>query len=292
MDGFEIQSYNDWLIMFVRKCIKCKNDVFVENSKITLIYCEDCKKERKLFKIEQSKTKYVICSKCNKPKRLKKTVVIEDKHVCKSCIKFENGIIRNCRICEAPVQVYNRKCTIVTCDNCKSKDTSLDTVKRICVKCKNEFMCSTKSRSFKCENCRNIYSKKQKHELKFAKKTHFGYYGVASDGHQWWSLNEQDFEEWLIDKNIKHEPHKRIGDSLKRSDQYLPDFDLYVEIDGLSRENDAEWNGKLSLYKKCNLNVKIVKTFQNHYIDNRYLCFMELDKVFEFLIEQPQLVEI
>jgi len=58
---------------------------------------------------------------------------------------------------------------------------------------------------------------------------------------------------------------------------------LYLEIDGLSREKDYEWYGKIELYNNLNLDMKIIKPVSTHFKDNKDQCFKELDIILSFL---------
>lgn len=109
------------------------------------------------------------------------------------------------------------------------------------------------------------------------KRKHFGYIGRASDGHRFESLNELDLEEWLINRKIEHIPHYHLGDTNRSSDQYLPDYNVHIEVDGLDRKDDIDWYGKLTLYNKMGLTYKIIKPTSVHFKDDKEKCFGELD---------------
>jgi len=250
----QLQKFEKKKTVFIRKCLTCGCDVEVKSGHITFIHCDKCKSEQHeaKYKKRQFKENSFKCKYCGN----RETVNDEDKktynyktYVCTKCrvnITYKvRRVEKRCIVCDK-LMIADKRRTTVVCNECKSKGLKPDLIK-------------------------------------FGVKQHFGYYGTASDGHKWWSLNEQDVEEWLIHNNIRHICQARIGDTIKHADQYLPDYDLYIEIDGLSRKDDIDWNGKLSLYDKLSLKYKIVKPVEHHYYMNKDKCFEELDKEFEFL---------
>lgn len=278
----------------VRQCIGCGKDVKVKKARATMIYCSKCKREkekqrRKKLQRYNNRKIFRTCYICNCKEE------VDDKYLgtnytCKSCLKnpkHKHKYKRNCKLCDKEVIVKNRCKTTLFCDECEKIKDDYKIYKRnnksyrICFKCKKEFEISPKSRCYKCNDC--LPKRTNGNRPKFAKKKHFGYYGIASDGHRWDSLNEQDIEEWLIYNGIEHKPHPRLGKTLRHSDQFLIDKNIYIEIDGLNREDDLDWDGKLSLYKKLKLKFKIIKPPSTHYHEDREKCFEELDKTFSFL---------
>jgi|GEM_PF-6679130 len=280
---------------FIRKCLGCDNKVETKGH-ATLVYCKECKeknvKKKKKKQLDYINRKhYRTCQYCNNVEEVQRNV--KHRHyTCTNCLikpKYLRDYIRSCKICEKEMKVKNPYITFLICEDCKNKKDEYkiysknNLLYRKCSKCKQEFETKAKSRRYICYSCKPKKIKKNMIYITFAKKKHFGYYGIASDGHKWWSLNEQDVEEWLIARNIKHEPHPRLGKTLKHADQYLPEFDLYIEIDGLSRKTDVDWCGKLSLYNTLGLKYKIIKP-GTHFIDSEYRCFQELDNIFSEMI--------
>ena len=98
------------------------------------------------------------------------------------------------------------------------------------------------------------------------RKGGFGKKGITEKGTRYESLIEKEIFEYLENKNILFEAHKHIPNSSKISDVYLIEKDLWIEIDGINREKRKKWLGKnyeywldkLKIYKKQNLNYKII----------------------------------
>jgi hypothetical protein len=283
--------------IFERNCANpnCKNVFVVDKPRATVIYCQEYRTKReelKRQKAEAFKNMKITrtCYNCGE------LIEVNDLHTpttikCDKCIadpeRKNNKIYkRKCKICGDEILTDIKLSTYIKCDKCKSLKLERKTIYRDgkyfrnCCKCHEEFEIVKTSKKMICDICKN---KNKIQRPQFGKKKHFGYYGIASDGHRWDSLNEQDYEEWLIANNIRHKSHARIGNSLKHSDLYVFCIDTHLEIDGLDREKDYEWGGKLELYKSLNLNMKIVKPVPVHFKDNKDGCFKYLDKQFSFL---------
>lgn len=80
------------------------------------------------------------------------------------------------------------------------------------------------------------------------------------------SLFEKRGFEILEFYSIKFIPHKVLPNSSRISDAYLPEFDTWIEIDGINREKRytdktssgwLQWDGKIKEYNRLNLTVKI-----------------------------------
>jgi hypothetical protein len=278
----------------VRECIGCKTKItIIDNPRATVIYCEKCKAKKDAIETETKLRKMnrkiyrhcYICGTCEEVLDIN-TPTTWTCDNCKINPVFEKEYVRHCMFCESEIITKNKLSTFLVCETCKSKKINRIRIKngkkvRTCHKCKDEFEIVGEERI--CIEC-SEKQRKEKERKPSTHKKHFGYYGTSSDGHKWDSLNEQDVEEWLIHNNIQHTPHPRLGDTLKRADQYLPEHDLYLEIDGIGRTSDVEWYGKLSLYKKLNLNFKILPFLSTtHFRENRGKCFEELDDKFSFL---------
>jgi hypothetical protein len=257
------QELKNEIKVFIRKCLECSKEVETTGH-ATVLYCKECKQKKednkRLKKLSYFNRKhYRTCQYCGITEEVE--IDLKKRHyTCSNCLTNPNYLrdyIRYCNICNKEIIVKDPYVTVLSCEDCKKSDLKIKFKKNICLK---------------------IHEKQT-----FGKKKHFGYYGISSDGHKWWSLNEQDLEEWLISKNIRHVPQKRIGESLKHADQYLPDFDLYIEMDGLRRKDDIDWCGKLSLYKRLNLKYKIVEPIKVHFNDDPEKCFAELDEKLSFI---------
>ena len=115
---------------------------------------------------------------------------------------------------------------------------------------------------------------------KIGRKGGFGKKGHTLYGTKYQSDIERVCFEYLELNKIEFENHKRIPNSSKISDIYLTNIDTWVEIDGIDREKRKKWLGKnydywiekLSIYKKQNLNYKVIKNLE------------ELKKIVDYLI--------
>jgi predicted RNA-binding Zn-ribbon protein involved in translation (DUF1610 family) len=243
--------------IYVRKCLTCGKDVQVRTGRITFIHCTECKSEFIKAKTDSREFK-------------------DNSFKCKFCGNRE-------LVSQEDKERYNYKNFI--CNPCRIEPHyKVRRVEKKCVICDNVIMADIRRTTIVCNECEAAGRKPDL--IKFGIKMNYGYRGISSDGHKWWSLNEQDLEEWLISKNIRHVPQKRIGESLKHADQYLPDFDLYIEMDGLRRKDDIDWCGKLSLYKRLNLKYKIVEPAKVHFNDDPEKCFIDLNEKLSFLMEK------
>lgn len=70
----------------------------------------------------------------------------------------------------------------------------------------------------------------------------------------------------LTDKDIDHEHHVNVGNGTHTCDYYIPQFDLWVEVDGYwkdSRPNTTNWGKKLKHYIDNDLTVIIVQSIND-----------------------------
>lgn len=77
------------------------------------------------------------------------------------------------------------------------------------------------------------------------------------------SRHELAIAEWLDEQEIEYEAHKPLGDTLYSCDFYLPQMDLWVEIDGYvrgGRPNSKSFARKLGYYVFRDLDYVVVKT--------------------------------
>jgi predicted metal-binding protein len=241
---------------WVRICPDCGIEVTTTVPRATVIYCEECrehkkeiKKQAKLKIINEIKTDYCQICKRHTPNVLQKhrTIVCAD--------------------CRDKMQEFKKSCYI---DGKYIKT---------CIKCGDKYE-ATKERFWNplyCKNCTHVepYANIRIHK--------FGYQGLCTDGHRYTSLHEQDFDEWLLEKNIKHIPHPRLTHTYRHSDFFLPEFSKHIEIDGLDREDDIDWYGKLSIYEKLgmkkDIDFLILKPVSKHFIEDKFLCFNEFDNI-------------
>lgn len=99
----------------------------------------------------------------------------------------------------------------------------------------------------------------------------FGKKGYTVGGTYYQSSIEKKCFELLEQSGIAFEAHKHLPNSTKVSDCYLPDKDLWVEIDGIDRDKRKKWleseynywTDKMSQYDKQNLNLVVVKSFDD-----------------------------
>ena len=67
---------------------------------------------------------------------------------------------------------------------------------------------------------------------------------IGLDGEEYDSISESKVANWLLENCIEYVPHKKLPKPSRQiSDFYLPDYDLYIEYDGLMevrRDNRLE----------------------------------------------------
>ena len=75
---------------------------------------------------------------------------------------------------------------------------------------------------------------------------------VGLDGELYDSLSEAKVADWLLANDIAYKPHKHLPHKSRSiSDFYLPEYDLWVEYDGLMEvRNDDKLKRKIAFYKK------------------------------------------
>lgn len=276
---------------FIRYCIGCNKKITVERRTQTTIYCQECKKERQKIK-DMVANEYInreiyrFCCKCDR-KIIVDNNDLPRNFICEYCkenpqdLKIFN---KTCIYCGKSFKSYNKLSSFLHCGECdKSEYYKFEKngeFYKKCLHCKKIFKLQPKSLNKICEECR-INSKFQKDNSRMC----YGYQGYSSDGHKFASLNEQDLEEWLIKNKIKHLPHPYIGKTLRRADQYLSAKNIYVEIDGLNRNTNLQWLGKLKLYEELGLKYLIIKPSKIHYIKDKEKCFEYFDEKLKFLLD-------
>jgi len=83
---------------------------------------------------------------------------------------------------------------------------------------------------------------------------------IGLDGEIYDSISETKIADWFFVNGIEYEPHKHLPKpSRSICDFFLPDFDLWVEYDGLMevRAND-KLERKKDFYLKNNMNFIII----------------------------------
>lgn len=82
---------------------------------------------------------------------------------------------------------------------------------------------------------------------------------VGMDGEIYDSQSEAKVADWLLVHDIKYEPHKKLPKSRSISDFYLPEYDLWVEYDGLMEvRKDDKLKNKAEFYRKHGLKFLII----------------------------------
>lgn len=80
------------------------------------------------------------------------------------------------------------------------------------------------------------------------------------DGETYDSKSESEVADWLLINDIEYEPHKHLPKpSRSICDFYLPEYDLWIEYDGLMEVRaDNKLESKRAFYEKHELNFIIV----------------------------------
>ncbi len=167
-----------------------------------------------------------------------------------------NGKVKKeCLVCKLEFELEWKRRNSKYCSvNCFSKrEYSQETIDKI-------------SKNSK-KRCSSIEEKKRMRDI--GRKGGFGKKGYTKNGVYFQSSIEKKCFEFLEENKIKFTPHKNIPNSSKVSDVYLDILDLWVEIDGIDREKRSKWlkeeykywQSKMEIYKKENLNLIIVKNF-------------------------------
>ena len=83
---------------------------------------------------------------------------------------------------------------------------------------------------------------------------------IGLDGELYDSISETKIADWLFLNDIEYEPHKHLPKpSRSICDFYLPDYDLWVEYDGLMEVRaDDKLDRKSAFYEKHNLKFLII----------------------------------
>lgn len=83
---------------------------------------------------------------------------------------------------------------------------------------------------------------------------------IGLDGEIYDSISETKVADWLLKNDIDYEPHKHLPKpSRSISDFYLPNYDLWVEYDGLMEvRSDNKLKIKKAFYEKHSLKFLII----------------------------------
>lgn len=83
---------------------------------------------------------------------------------------------------------------------------------------------------------------------------------IGLDGELYDSRSEAKVADWLFCNDIEYEPHKHLPKpSRSVSDFYLPEYDLWVEYDGLMEVRaDTKLERKRAFYQKHGLKFLII----------------------------------
>jgi hypothetical protein len=83
---------------------------------------------------------------------------------------------------------------------------------------------------------------------------------IGLDGELYDSRSEAEVADWLFAHDIEYEPHKKLPKpSRSISDFYLPEYDLWVEYDGLMEVRaDDKLVRKEAMYLRLGLNFLII----------------------------------
>jgi hypothetical protein len=82
---------------------------------------------------------------------------------------------------------------------------------------------------------------------------------IGLDGETYDSISESKVADWLLTNDIEYEPHKRLPKSRSISDFYLPEYDLWVEYDGLMEvRTDDKLKKKIAFYEKSGLKFLVI----------------------------------
>jgi len=137
-------------------------------------------------------------------------------------------------------------------------------IQKTCIGCNKHFMVSWRRRAktFCSVRCRNVNNESYIWKIAAASKARcstlkerkrmrdigrlggFGTKGTTPGGTKYQSLLEKKCFEFLENEKINFVAHKPLPDSSKVSDVYLPERDLWIEIDGINREKRKKWLGK------------------------------------------------
>ena len=98
----------------------------------------------------------------------------------------------------------------------------------------------------------------------------------CKDGHLVRSSQERLIDDWLFENSISHYYEKKISNTKKSADFYIPDIGLYIEFLGLNGKDfyDERNKNKEDIYKKLSLNYVFIYPSINSKDIKKQLLFL------------------
>jgi hypothetical protein len=206
-------------------------------------------------------------------------------NLCECCEGENNGNYGSGRFCSSKcARSFSTKSKRLLINEAVSKKLSKVPYKKVCNFCEKEFetkrnkikYCSIKCSNSHISDSRRINLSKASSkrcstlEERVRMKEIGRYGGFGTKGRTKGSVYyESKFEkvcfEYLENNNIMFEAHKKIPNSSKVSDIYLPNINIWIELDGINRKKRKKWLGKqyqywlnkIEIYNEQNLNYRI-----------------------------------
>ena len=274
-----------------KKCLNCDSSLIYEKkynkfcgSSCSAIYnnkIRNCKP----YVLSETGLKNIIKSNKseNRIREYKKTIeqnYYKNPKLCKNCesvIPYEkkrhNFCSDDCKKLYLKINVTEdtRKKLSNSLKNFYKTDKGLKNIKKLSNLGKEkEFSIETRKKlsNFRLEKCKDINERIRLREI--GRKGGFGKKGHTEKGTRYDSCFEKECFEYLEKLNINFIPHKSLPESSKMCDIYLPDKDIWIELDGVNREKrkkyllvDYEyWLDKLNQYKEKGLKYEIFYSYE------------------------------
>jgi hypothetical protein len=129
--------------------------------------------------------------------------------------------------------------------------------------------CSNKGARIKMSQSSKLRCSKIEERIRMREIGRIGGYGnkgYTKNGNYYQSNLEKKCFEYLESLDINFEAHKELPDDSRKSDVYLVNKNIWIELDGINREkkkkyigeNYNRWMEKLDFYKSKNLNFKVL----------------------------------
>ena len=155
------------------------------------------------------------------------------------------------------------------CENCQQLYTTNKISSKYCSKtCKGKSIIFSEETRLKMsiitkKRCENIEERLRLRDI--GRKGGFGKKGYTESGIFYQSGLEKLCFEYLESLELIFETHKYLPNSSKISDVFIPELNLWIEIDGINREKRKEWLKenytywleKIDEYRDKNLNLLI-----------------------------------
>lgn len=199
---------------------------------------------------------------------------------CQQCGALHDGSLGSGRFC-------SKRCSFDHRNEILSRIKQKHPLKKTCPACGTEFeprgkrtrqkMCTVEcARKFRSPETRSRMSASAKQRCsaldervrlkKIGRFGGFGKKGKTRSGIRYESKLELACFELLESLGIEFIPHRRLPDSARSSDLYIPKLDLWIELDGINREakkqylgpNYQRWLQKLQEYKEKKLRCKVI----------------------------------